>query len=1392
MTHLKRRIASVLLVACLLIGLLPTSALAVETKAAGAFEVTGESNSYSYADGVLTVNDGANITISMASGATTPTSDRIVVAANATATITLNGVSITGPGPDISSGAPAQSAIDVGENAHLILNLKDETSNVLIGGSGGTDLGAPGIHVPSPASLVVQGSGGLSVTGGNSTATHGGSGIGGKPGSSQAGEACGTVIILATGDVTVTGGDGLGTTSDGLDIGGGLGTTDGDNGQGIRPVSGQENTYTVWGDLKLPCAITIPEGATVVIPEGASLTVPEDVTLTNSGTILVQGGTFTNNGTVSGNQPAYPSKVTVSFSQDGQTVTSVPYGSTVTITATMEKAETATNALEVDPGMVGFYLGEDIQYGILVGTDDVEIVDGVYTAAVEVTLDDEKGVTEVRTITITADFGGYAPEGDESGDSLAPNTGSAELTVVESYSIDYEEETITIADGFSLYEAETGGNAIFTSNGENNTISLTEYIQSTNKTLYLQAPSAGEGEQPDRREITIPARPQAPSNTPTISYSEEKLNFPPAVTETTLEYALSQSDPNWQDVPSGAALSEMGWTGTAIYLYFRTGATDSAFASETTQSPLTIPARPEAPNDLLLMDWTDVSVTYYVGAGVQCRLGNEGAWVTLGQNETDYTFTDLTPQTTYTIYARKPATESQFASAEASDEVTTKSSAAEPPAMTYEVTANSITLSYSAPWQYQTSDDEWISVEGSKEFTSLEAATEYTFTVRVAESETAEASKVGTVKVYTAHATPTVGEGYSINYGAETISVNSGYEVNTAKDFTGTVIQGDTSLSDYTGQTLYIRHKADEGGAPASAAVAISIPARPAAPAVQGSNESVQGQNDGKITGLTAGTDYEISTDSGKNWKDAELTGTEIVDLAPGTYQVRVKSTSSSFAGAVAKVTIATGAERTYTLNVTAPAFDRVYTGYNQPEAKTITISSSGNSDATISSVSVNGTDFTISGSGSTVPAGGSITTWTIQPAAGLGAGPHTATITVAYNEGATATAEVSFTVSRRSSGGSSSSHRDEGPSTGDSDGWRDIQDEVADAEDGDTITIDMGDETEVPSEIFEEVAGKDVDVEIDLGGGVSWTVNGQDVPEGVSLSDLDLGVSMDTKGIPANVFNAVTGEYGSVQFTLAHDGAFGFALTLTAPLGRENAGYWANLYYYNERGQELEFITSARIGRDGSAALRLEHASQYAVVIDDVSHEPVNLPFTDVPEGYWAYYAIQYVYGEGLMAGTSGSTFNPEGTTTRGQIVTILWRLSDSPVVNYLMDFSDVDPTAYYGEAIRWATSEGIVGGYGGGLFGPDDMITREQLAVMLYRYAQHEGYDTTQGGMAIREYADYEQISDFALEALDWAVSAGIINGTSATTLSPSGSATRAQVAVILMRFCQDIANT
>ena len=104
--------------------------------------------------------------------------------------------------------------------------------------------------------------------------------------------------------------------------------------------------------------------------------------------------------------------------------------------------------------------------------------------------------------------------------------------------------------------------------------------------------------------------------------------------------------------------------------------------------------------------------------------------------------------------------------------------------------------------------------------------------------------------------------------------------------------------------------------------------------------------------------------------------------------------------------------------------------------------------------------------------------------------------------------------------------------------------------------------------------------------------------------------------------------------------------MTLSAPLGKTNAGYWANLYWYNERTEELEFQQAARIARDGTAEFALDHASDYAIVIDDRSHEPVDLPFNDVPEGAWYEDAAAYVYKHGLMAGTSATTFAPDVTT--------------------------------------------------------------------------------------------------------------------------------------------------
>ena len=184
-----------------------------------------------------------------------------------------------------------------------------------------------------------------------------------------------------------------------------------------------------------------------------------------------------------------------------------------------------------------------------------------------------------------------------------------------------------------------------------------------------------------------------------------------------------------------------------------------------------------------------------------------------------------------------------------------------------------------------------------------------------------------------------------------------------------------------------------------------------------------------------------------------------------------------------------------------------------------------------------------------------------------------------------------------------------------------------------------------------------------------------------------------------------------------------------------------------------------------------------------------VELPFTDVPEGAWYADAAAYVYEHGLMAGTSTTTFAPGATTSRSMIATILWRMAGSPVVNYAMDYTDVAQGQWHSEAIRWAASEGIVGGYGNGLFGTNDPITREQFAAMLYRFAQEQGYDVSIGeNTNILSYTDVADLSEYAISAMQWAVGAGIINGTGdGSTLSPQGQATRAQAAVMLMRFCE-----
>lgn len=182
--------------------------------------------------------------------------------------------------------------------------------------------------------------------------------------------------------------------------------------------------------------------------------------------------------------------------------------------------------------------------------------------------------------------------------------------------------------------------------------------------------------------------------------------------------------------------------------------------------------------------------------------------------------------------------------------------------------------------------------------------------------------------------------------------------------------------------------------------------------------------------------------------------------------------------------------------------------------------------------------------------------------------------------------------------------------------------------------------------------------------------------------------------------------------------------------------------------------------------------------------------PFTDASTTVWYHDGVHFCIDEGLMEGYGGDLFGPNDTLSRAQLCQIVYNMEGQPDVTGDSVFTDVADGAWYADAVTWAAENGIVGGYGNGKFGPDAPITREQLAAILYRYAQAKGYDTTQGGMAIREYADFEQISGYAAEAMTWAVNTGLISGTSTTTLSPQGLATRAQVATILMRFIEGMA--
>ena len=178
--------------------------------------------------------------------------------------------------------------------------------------------------------------------------------------------------------------------------------------------------------------------------------------------------------------------------------------------------------------------------------------------------------------------------------------------------------------------------------------------------------------------------------------------------------------------------------------------------------------------------------------------------------------------------------------------------------------------------------------------------------------------------------------------------------------------------------------------------------------------------------------------------------------------------------------------------------------------------------------------------------------------------------------------------------------------------------------------------------------------------------------------------------------------------------------------------------------------------------------------------------PFTDVSEKDWFYGDVMFVYENGLMLGTSKTLFSPHGTTTRGMMATILWRMEGSPAPKGKNSFTDVVAGKWYADAITWTAENGIFAGYGKDKFGPDDPITREQLAAIFYRYADYKGYDLTVKGN-LDKFKDADKITDYAETAMGWAVGSGLVKGKSGNLLDPQGTATRAEIAAMLHRFIE-----
>ena len=348
---------------------------------------------------------------------------------------------------------------------------------------------------------------------------------------------------------------------------------------------------------------------------------------------------------------------------------------------------------------------------------------------------------------------------------------------------------------------------------------------------------------------------------------------------------------------------------------------------------------------------------------------------------------------------------------------------------------------------------------------------------------------------------------------------------------------------------------------------------------------------------------------------------------------------------------------------------------------------------------------------------------------------------------------------------------------------YKTLQDAVDDVQDGQTIRLEKAVDGTVT--VSREVTfsidtnGKNFDLKnVTAGSGYRLTLDGNTF----TVVEESHGGS-SSSGSTRYTVSVEDTDNGSVKVSSTR-ASKGSTVTVTV---KPNEGYELDkLTITDKNGDRIKLTDKG----DGKYTFQMP-ASKVTVeaVFTAVEPEPEGLPFTDVTSRDWFYDAVAYVYDKGMMEGTTDTTFAPAMNLTRSMIAQVLYNLEERPEAPGAAGFPDVAADAWYADAVNWAAARGIVKGYDTGAFGPEDSVTREQLAAILYRYAQAKGYDTTQGGMTVREFSDSASISDWAQEAMAWAVNAQVLSGKGNGVLDPQGTATRAEVAQMLMNFGEHV---